>query len=576
MSNFSLIAKFGMDSSGVKADLKSLKGEVADFASDWAKIGLAAGAGAFIALSKGALDLADSLSNASQNIGINVISLQALEAQHKRNGVANEDLIKALEKTKEGAIKAANGDQTMIDALTVLGIKTADFIKLPLDQQYARIAKGAAEAKDQNAAFGAVADIFGSKVGPKMMGSLKELGEEGLPAVTKAARDAGQVMEKETIVALDKAGDAIDDFKRKAVIAVGNILINFRTEEGFELIFMQVRRFGELFVAKVADAVNELGQMIWAVFSGSVLAVAHFFQDRFIDAAKVAAEAINSILPAKFQINIANLDQLKSGVESFGDEIVQAIATTHPSTFTKDVDAAWDPVIKKQQALVDKVNATDFKEGAKNLTDAGNAIGAGMKGGAAAVDKALNDFFGSLDKASSTMKDGAEALTNGAEDAANTLDEGGFAVAQRMLDAARQVKAELESVTIGRSGKSYEDQSTTSLQGVLDKINKQLNSVGSSGRLLKDASVTASGAEYGDSVIGNALKAEALAVTNELKKRQQFQQVYNMQGSDAALRQYGDTDYQRFTQDITSDTKKTANALNTLVSGLQTNGFLPR
>lgn len=576
MSNFSLIAKFGMDASGVKTDLKQLKGEVADFASDWAKIGLAAGAGAFIALSKGALDLADSLSNASQNIGINVISLQALEAQHKRNGVSNEDLIKALEKTKEAAIGAANGDEKAANALAVLHIKASDFIKLPLDQQYAAIAKGAAEAKDQNSAYAAVADLFGSKVGPKMMGSLRELGEVGLPGVVKGAREAGQVMEKETIAALDKAGDAIDDFKRKATITVGNILVNFRTEEGFELIFMQVRRFGELFIAKVADAVNELGQMIWAVFSGSVLAVAHFFQDKFIDAAKAAAAAINSVLPEKFQINIANLDQLKSGVASFGDEIVTAIATTHPSTFTKDVDAAWDPVIKKQQALVDKVNATDFKEAAKNLTDAGNAIGAGMKGGAAAIDKALDNFFGSLDKASSTMKDGAKALTNGAEDAANTLDEGGFAVAQRMLDAARQVKATLESVTIGRSGKDYSEQSTTSLQGVLDNINKQLNSVGAGGGLIKNASVTASGAEYGDSLIGNALKAEAQAVQNELKKRQQFQQVYDTQGSEAALRKYGDTDYQRLTRDLTSDTKRTANALETLNAGLSKAGLLPK
>jgi hypothetical protein len=142
MADFSLTAIFGMDSSGVKTELKSLKRSVLSFAEDFAKLGAAAGVGAFVALSKGAMELAGSLADASANIGINVESLQALQAQHKRNGVSNEELTKALEKTKAAVISAAEGDIKAEAALRKLGLASADLIKLPLAEQYAAIAKG--------------------------------------------------------------------------------------------------------------------------------------------------------------------------------------------------------------------------------------------------------------------------------------------------------------------------------------------------------------------------------------------------------------------------------------------------
>src|SRR5262245_46612169 len=100
MSDFSLKAVFGMDATGVKTEIKQLRRELGNFVEDYAKLGMGIAVGAFAALSKGAMDLAGRLSDASQNIGINVVSLQALEAQHGRNGVKAEELQKALEKTK--------------------------------------------------------------------------------------------------------------------------------------------------------------------------------------------------------------------------------------------------------------------------------------------------------------------------------------------------------------------------------------------------------------------------------------------------------------------------------------------
>lgn len=283
MADFSLKAVFGMDATGVRTELKQLRREFGSFIEDYAKLGAAAAIGAFAALSKGAMDLAGRLSDASANIGINVVSLQALEAQHGRNGVKSAELQKALEKTKAAVLDAAGGNDKARQSLNALGLSTDKLLKMPLDRQYEAIAKAAAKSKNESEAYSAVCEIFGDKIGPKFFGSLRELGEVGLPGVTKAARESGHVMENETIVALDRASDAIDDFKKRATVAVGNILVNFRSEEGLQLLGLQITKVVFSFAAGILDAIIEGGQMIGAVFKGAFLGTVNYFRDRMIE-----------------------------------------------------------------------------------------------------------------------------------------------------------------------------------------------------------------------------------------------------------------------------------------------------
>lgn len=363
MADFSLMAVFGMDTTGIKTEIKSLRKDLNDFVNEYAKLGAGLAVGAFAMLSKGAMELAGSLTDASANIGINVISLQALQAQHKRNGVSNEDLTKALEKTKAAVIGAAEGDKKAEAALSALHLSSAKMMSLPLDKQYEAIAAAAAKSKDQNAAYAAVCELLGAKVGPKLMGSLKELGEIGLPGVTKSAAEAGQIMQTSTIAALDAAGDAIDDFKKRATVAVGEILVNFRTEDGLKLMGMQIMSVLAKFGGGILDAITEAGQMIYAVFKGSFTGVTNYFQDGLVATVKGIATLINKILPAKFEINVGNLDAFKSSGQGIGDAITEAIAKTSPSTFKKDFGESWDKAIADQQKVVNALNAVDFKDG---------------------------------------------------------------------------------------------------------------------------------------------------------------------------------------------------------------------
>lgn len=539
MADFSLTAIFGMDSSGVKTELKSLKRSVLSFAEDFAKLGAAAGVGAFVALSKGAMELAGSLADASANIGINVESLQALQAQHKRNGVSNEELAKALEKTKIAVISAAEGDVKAEAALKKLGLASADLIKLPLAEQYAAIAKGAAGAKNSNEAFSAVADLLGAKVGPRLMGSLKELGEVGLPGVTKGAQEAGQVMSTTTIAALDKAGDAIDDFKRKATIWAGEIVVNFRTTEGLKLMGMQLVGVVSNFGWGIVDAITEGGRLMWAVFEGALTGVTNVFQNKLVDVVKSIAGLINKVLPSKFEINVGNLDELKTSGKGIGESITEAMAKASPSTFKKDFGAAWEEAVKKQQAVVDNLNQVDLGKDAKKLTDAGNSVGV-------------------------SVKDGAKKLKDAGKDAGTSVAEGGIVAAAAIAEVAKMLSSAIE-----RTGAGYQDQSTTALQGVRARVAAQLSDSQRADRAA-GAAVGGRAGSFGT----DALMNELFNIEKELAARKQFDADFLRLGSAQTLAKYGDANFNRYSKEMQDQSTRTTNALEQIARGLTGAGII--
>lgn len=384
---FSLKAVFGIDATGVKTEIKQLRKELNTFVRDYAKLGAGLAIGAFVALSKGAIDLGSKLSDLSLQIGINVEKLQVLNALARDAGVAQETMNKALIKTRTSAQEAAEGNKTYADAFAALGINVREFLALPAEERIVAIGKAYERSTDKNKAYNAVAGIFGEKVGPKMMEVLGVLANQSFPSLEASAKKAGDVMSAETIVALDKAGDAIEAFKQRITIAVGKIIVNFRTEEGLKLMGLQMMKAAGLFGAKIVDALVEGAAFAWSAFKGTFTGLGNLLRDKLLDANIAAVKAINKILPDRFQISIAGFEELKSSGEYVAASITRAIAETKPSTFAKDVTEYWDSAIKKQQGVVDSLNRVDLGKDAQKLTDAGKAITeSGIAAGAAIAD----------------------------------------------------------------------------------------------------------------------------------------------------------------------------------------------
>ena len=514
-----------MDASGIKTELKSLRKDLNGFVNEYATLGAGLAVGAFAALSKGAMELAGNLADASANIGINVVSLQALQAQHKRNGVSNEELTKALEKTKAAVIAAAEGDIKAEAALAKLHLTSAKLIGLPLDKQYEAISIAVSKSKNEMEAYSAVSDILGAKVGPKLMGSMKELSETGLPGVTKAAQEAGQVMSTTTIAALDKAGDAIDDFKRKATIWAGEVVVNFRTEDGLKLIGLQLMSVLGKFGGGILDAIVEAGGMIGAVFKGAFIGVTNYFQDGLVSVVKGVAELINKVLPSRFEINVGNLDALKSSGQGIGDAITEAIAKTSPSTFKKDFGESWDSAIKAQQVVVDKLNKADFKDGI------------------AALEKVIN----------TPIKPPVIPPIPPVQ-----ADIPSFAKVAQMLSSA-----------IERTGMSYRDQSTTALKGVRERVSSQLQSAE-----LADRQDFASVGKTTESFATSAFKSELYNIDRELEARRQFAADFSRIGEDKTLAKYGDANFQRYSKEMQDTSTRTTNAIEQIARGLTGAGII--
>ena len=532
-----------MDAKGIKTELKSLRKDLNSFVEEYAKLGAGLGIAAFAALSKGAMELAGNLSDASANIGVNVESLQALQAQHKRNGVSEEELSKALQKTKAAVLDAAAGNVVAEKAFAALGLTSASLLALPLDKQYAAIATATAEAKDQSAAFSAVSDILGAKVGPKLMGSLRELGETGLPGVTDAAKKAGQVMSAETIVALDEAGDAIDDFKRKATVWAGEIIVNFRTEDGLKLLGLQLMAVLGRFGGGILDAITEAGGMIWAVFKGAFFGVTNYLQDGLVEVVQGIAGMINKILPAKFEINVGNLEEFKSSGKGIADEITEAIARTSPSTFKKDFGDSWDAAITKQKSVVDALNKVDFKEGTDKLTNAGNAAG---KSVSESITKTVkSDVPEPIVKA---FKDGAKA-------AAEIIDTGW-------------------QMTVGKRGEAYRNASDDALKQIIQDSKQKASE-------LRYSQTGSANERAYNQAAANQYDAEAKKAQDQLNLRGQIRSDYGQGGALQVYRNNRDLDPQYLDGLITQFAKNlapaedAANALRNIQRGLAQRGIIP-
>lgn len=541
MADFSLRAVFGLDATGVKTELKSLRRDMTSFANDIAKIGAGVAVGAFVALAKGAIDLAGRLSDTSQNIGINVEALQALEAQHKRNGVSGETLTKSLEKTKAAVIDAASGNEKAAASLAALGLKAEALIKLPLEQQYEAIARGATNAKDQNAAYSAVCSLLGEKAGPKLMTSLRELAEEGLPAVMKSAQEAGHVMSAETIVALDRAGDAIDDFKRQATIAVGEILVNFRSEEGVKLLWLQLSDVVLRFTAGIVDAATYTARVAGNVFGAAFGGVVDYLKNGLLSTVATVAEKINKILPEKMQINIAGIEGLKTAGVDIGDRITRAIANTNPTALRDTIGEATKSMVQEQKKVVDEFKKVDLKAAAENLKNAGKEI--------------AKDVGNAVPKKIEVVVKPPVPKSIPVVMPPDVPREIPIVVPPEVEPVIEAIKKLVGRLT--RVGTPVESQTDASLNGVAQKLRGQLSNTGSDGLTqIKDAKITGN---YGDWYSANSTRGELAAVERELADRAKVRNFTQRFGEDAARSQFGDTVTNKALADMAKETTRQAN-----------------
>lgn len=586
--DFSLKAIFGLDATGVKTEIRQLTRETRNFVNQWGKIGAGAATAALIAFSKSAMDLAGSLNDTAQNLDINVEALQALQAQHKLNGVSAEQFTKTMEKTKGAVISAASGNEKAVEALAKLGLSAEKLIRLPLEEQYFAIAQGATNASDQTQAFAAVSQLLGEKVGPKLIGSMRELAGEGLPAVIAAAKETGRVMSAETVVALDRAGDAIDDFKTRATVALGNIIVNFRSEEGLKLLWYQLSDVVLRFTAGIVDAITYPARLAGAVFSAAFGAVVDVFRNGLVDAAIFAAKAVNKILPDGFDVDVAGLEKLKTAGVDFADRINRAIADTNPTALRDTLGEATSALVAEQQKVVDQLNRVDLGEEADKLRAGGKDAGQSVEVGAKAIEKAGTAVAADIEEAADEM---AVTVSEAFDDGLYVWKDGIGLIKESIRDdlggMATKLTQEMGAIVAawqGMNGSRFEylgargaDQFNSASDDALDSIarrNRQTaNELRNNGQPISR--------NYDNRMEAGRLEIEAANAEAELKLRRNIRNAYNSGGTSAVYRANPNMDpialdrlIQQFAQQQDS-TSRTASAIERIETGLRRKKLIP-
>lgn len=223
------------------------------------------GVASFGMLAKQAINYGSALTDAAAATNTNVEALQVLTFKAQEAGASQENMKMALVRVQKSAVDARNGLATYSRAFNVLGINVQQFKNLRPEQMFEKIGQAVVKAKNKQDAYAAAMDILGTRNAPRLMEVLKDLGINGFDKAAEQAKAAGQVMEESTAQALDKAADAIERFKTRATIKMGEIISTAGSENGIKVLALRLMAaaadFGDELVEGVLRASHAMGRL---------------------------------------------------------------------------------------------------------------------------------------------------------------------------------------------------------------------------------------------------------------------------------------------------------------------------
>lgn len=191
-----LQAVLGMDASEFKAGMKGASKEASTFQSQIKQVGaVIAGAfsvGAIVSATKSIASWAGNVSEAAQNAGILTSEMMALNEVALKGGMGVDEMRRMLSKLQTELTDAAGGNEAARKKFESLGLSITDLAAMDPMSMFQAVTRA---AFDSGVPLQHLADLFGDKLGPKAMAALRDLSENGLPAVGTAAADAADKIE---------------------------------------------------------------------------------------------------------------------------------------------------------------------------------------------------------------------------------------------------------------------------------------------------------------------------------------------------------------------------------------------
>lgn len=163
--------------------------------------------------------------------------------------------------------EACEGNEKYREAFERLGIDLKKFASLPMEQKLAAIANDYKKSGESLTSLNDISTLLGQKAGTQLMEVLDRIFTEGMESLTESAIKAGNVMDKETIVVLDRASDEIGRLQNKVIVAFGGFLSDMgsticRQKWGL-MIGMTLAQAGEF----IEETLRNISNYILVVFS---------------------------------------------------------------------------------------------------------------------------------------------------------------------------------------------------------------------------------------------------------------------------------------------------------------------
>ena len=393
---------------------------------------------AFGALARESLQLADEVDRLSKRFNVSTDAIQELQYASKQTGVEFNQVAGAMAIASRRVNEATAGIGDANKTLSALNLSAKELNALSPDKQFGKIADALNNVSDQGTRGRLAFELFGRSASE--LNPLLREGSTGLNKLSAEARNAGQIMDKETVEALDKTGDRLDAVKTQVVGLAGRMLADLSPAlltlvKGFSDLLAIISKIWDKLGSPLATNIGKgLGAVKNSVATYSAMAI-NWATGSKVDTKDILAvsggnfDKIMAGKPIEGEATAVNgavggtttIDPTKAMSSEQFDEEIAAIETQNADRIDRyqsnldDIYALMEEngikrqdLTKKQEALLTETEARARQERLQNLTDSFNYIAtlstssnktlAGI-GKAASIAVATMDTYAAANKA---------------------------------------------------------------------------------------------------------------------------------------------------------------------------------
>ena len=405
----------------LKADLLSeaIKTGIKAVASGIREIGQA-----FADTVKDSAEYADNILTLATNTGIAAETLQEYQYMAELTDTSLETITGSMAKMTRSMQRARSGTNSASAAFAALGVSVTDKLTGQLrdnEEVFGDVLDALGKMSNETQRDAYAMDIFGRSA--QDLNSLIAVGKDGIAAFAKEAHDMGYVLDEETLASLGAVDDALvrlDNFMTMIKNTIGAALAPEVTELADELqawarsvdweqVGQNVAEVGGAikdFVMFVLENGSEILTVIAGVGAGFATWKVAGLIAGVVGAIKSFIKAAEGASAAQAALNLVMSANPIGIVVTAIAALVAAFVTAYKTNdeFREKVDAAWDAIKSKIQAVTDwiKQRMDELREffglegGSVNLTFSGSPSGGDRGGGFGTSGGGFGSFGGTV------------------------------------------------------------------------------------------------------------------------------------------------------------------------------------